>query len=300
MSSLFILVVYIFIGFVIQHSKIPVQNLHLTLNKFLINIALPAMILLETPKLLFSMDNLIPMYIAWSTMGFSAILVYFLSKRYQFSKNITGALMLVTVLPNSTLVGIPMISAYFGKEALPYIVLYDQLGTSLWLAVYATIVVAFYTSKGAVSPLTITLKILRFPPLIAFVFAMTYGALSEFSFITNILNLITLGLVPAALISVGLQLKFKIETDEIKPFVISILIKLIFAPTLAIFICYSFGWLDLLIAKVSIMEAGMASMITAGVIASINGLAPRLSNAIVAYSISFSFITSWILYKLII
>jgi len=299
MSSLFILVVYIFIGFILQHSKLRVQNLHLTLNKFLINIAIPAVILLETPKLQFSMDNLIPMYIAWATMGTSALLVYFLSKRYQFSKNVTGSLMLVTVLPNSTLVGIPMISAYFGAGSLPIIVLYDQLGTSLWLAVYATIIVAFYTSKGAVSYSAILIKILRFPPLIAFVFAMTYGALTDFIFITNALEIITLGLVPAALISVGLQLKFKIETDEIKPFVISILIKLIFAPALAIFICYIFGWLDLFIAKISIMEAGMASMITAGVIASINGLAPRLSNAIVAYSISFSFFTSWILYILI-
>jgi len=298
-SSLFILVVYIFIGFILQHSKLPVQNLHLKLNKFLINIAIPAVILLETPKLHLSMDNLIPMYIAWATMATSAFFVYFLSKRYHFSRNITGSLMLVTVLPNSTLVGIPMISAYFGAESLPFIVLYDQLGTSLWLAVYATIIVAFYTNKGVVSPLGITLKILRFPPLIAFVFAMTYGSLNEFSFLITILEIITLGLVPAALISVGLQLKFKIATDEIKPFVISVLIKLIFAPALAILICYSFGWLDLLIAKVSIMEAGMASMITAGVIASINGLAPRLSNAIVAYSISFSFFTSWILYILI-
>ena len=299
MSSLFILVVYIFIGFVLQHSKLPVQNLHFTLNKFLINIAIPAVILIETPKLYLSMDNLIPMYIAWATMGTSALLVYFLSKRYHFSRNVTGSLMLVTVLPNSTLIGIPMISAYFGAESLPIIVLYDQLGTSLWLAVYATIIVAFYTNKGVVSPLGITLKILRFPPLIAFVFAMTYGSLNDFSFLITILEIITLGLVPAALISVGLQLKFKIATDEIKPFVISVLIKLIFAPALAILICYSFGWIDLLIAKVSIMEAGMASMITAGVIASINGLAPRLSNAIVAYSISFSFFTSWILYILI-
>jgi len=300
MSSLFILVVYIFIGYVLQHSKLPVQNLHLTLNKFLINIAIPSVILIETPKLQFSMDNLIPMYIAWATMGTSAVLVYFLSKRYHFSRNVTGSLMLVTVLPNSTLVGIPMISAYFGAASLPFIVLYDQLGTSLWLAVYATIIVAFYTSKGAISPLSITAKILRFPPLIAFVFAMIYGSINDFSFIITILEFITLGLVPAALISVGLQLKFKIANNEIKPFVVSVLIKLIFAPAIAIFICYSFGWLDLLIAKVSIMEAGMASMITAGVIASINGLAPRLSNAIVAYSISFSFITSWILYKIII
>jgi predicted permease len=105
--------------------------------------------------------------------------------------------------------------------------------------------------------------------------------------------------VPLALISVGLQLEFKLETSEIKPFVVSLMIKLIISPIIAIFVCYIFGWSDLLIGKVSIMESGMAAMITAGVIASMNGLAPRLSNAIVAYGIALSLFTSWILFLVI-
>ena len=96
---------------------------HLKLNKFLIYVALPAMILLETPKIAFSTNSMIPVYISWSVMIMSALLVYFASKRYQFTREVTGALMLVTVLTNSTFVGIPVITAYFGVEALPFIVL---------------------------------------------------------------------------------------------------------------------------------------------------------------------------------
>jgi hypothetical protein len=44
----------------------------------------------------------------------------------------------------------------------------------------------------------------------------------------------------------------------------------------------------------------MAPMITAGAIASMAGLAPRLSSAIVGYGILFSFITTYIIAKLIL
>ena len=63
--------------------------------------------------------------------------------------------------------------------------------------------------------------------------------------------------------------------------------------------CYIFGWNNLLIAKVSIMESAMPAMITAGLVASINGFAPKLANAIVAYGIALSLITSGIVYLII-
>jgi len=63
-------------------------------------------------------------------------------------------------------------------------------------------------------------------------------------------------------------------------------------------ICAAFSW-DNMAAKVSILESGMAPMITAGAIASMAGLAPRLSSAIVGYGIVFSFGTSAVLYYFI-
>jgi len=300
MSNFLLILAYISIGFLFKNIKLPIKDLHLKLNKFIISIALPSMILLETPKLVFSANSMIPVYISWTTMGISALLVYFLSKKYHFSKEVTGSLMLVTVLTNSSFVGIPVITAHFGMESLPFIVLYDQLGTAFWLATYATIVVAYYGSKGDISFKIIVLKIMKFPPLIAFVLAILFKQYTYPDLLTTALEFITLTIVPFALISVGLQLEFKLATSEVKPFVVSLIIKLIVAPIIAILICYIFGWGDLLIGKVSIMEAGMASMITAGVIASMNGLAPRLSNAIVAYGIAISLFTSWILYLIIV
>ncbi len=299
MTNFILIFLYLLIGFTLKKSRLSLPYLHLKLNRFIILIALPAMILLETPKIQFSANSMIPMYIAWCTMGISAILVYLISKKYHFTKEVTGSLMLVTVLTNSTFVGIPIITAYFGTASLPFIVIYDQLGTSFWLATYGTIIAAYYSSKGNVSYLIIIKKIIRFPPLIAFIVAILFSPYTYPIFLTNILEILTMSIVPFALISVGLQLQFKLKTSEVKPFAFSLIIKLIISPIIAIIMCYMFDWSDLLIGKVSIMESGMAAMITAGVIASINGLAPRLSNAIVAYGIALSMITSWILYMLI-
>jgi len=54
-----------------------------------------------------------------------------------------------------------------------------------------------------------------------------------------------------------------------------------------------------LAANVSIMEASMAPMITAAAVASMAGLAPRLSSAIVGYGIILSLGTTWVVHYLI-
>lgn len=257
------------------------------------------MILLQIPKLQFSTDNLIPVYIAWATMGGSAIAVLLASRYFAFTKEVTGSLMLVSVLTNSIFVGIPVTTAYYGTESLPFILLYDQLGTSIWLAVYGSIVISYYSSKGNFSFISIIKKVMRFPPLLAFISAILLSSYTYPDLISTLLELIALSVVPLALISVGLQLQFRLNPSEIKPFAVSLFIKLIIAPLIALVICLIFGWDQLLVGKVSIMESGMAAMITAGILASINGLAPRLSNAIVAYGIAFSIVTSWGLFILI-
>lgn len=257
------------------------------------------MILLQIPNLEFNASAYIPISVAWMVMTFSAVLVYFTAKYFQFSKEITGSLMLVTVLTNSSFVGIPLISAYFGATALPYIIVYDQLGTFLALATYGTIVAAYYSAKSEVNLKIITSKILLFPPFLTLVIAMFLTDVKFIPFVDQVLHLASETIVPFALIAVGLQMQFKLPKEELKPFVVSLSIKLIIAPLFAILICYIFSW-EGLVAQVSIMEAGMAPMITAAAMASFIGLAPRLSNAIVGYGILISFATSFVLYQIII
>ncbi|MDD2905963.1 MAG: AEC family transporter [Sulfurimonas sp.] len=298
MENFLLIFVALFAGYSIQKLRLFPDNAATTCNQFIITIAFPAIILLQVPKIDFSYEMLLPAFIAWIVMFFSALFVLLLSKILHFSKEVTGALLLVGVLTNSSFLGIPIINAYFGAEAIGYVLVYDQLGTFLAFAIYGTFVASYYSSEHKLEFKLILTKLFTFPPFIALLLAFTLTGAAFDPAISSTLEALSATIVPLALVAVGLQLQFRLPRDDLKPFGTALFIKLLFAPFVAILFCWIFDF-ESLAAKVSILEAGMAPMITAGVLASMAGLAPRLSASIVGYGILFSFATTAFLYLFI-
>ncbi len=298
MENFILIILCISLGYIIQKLKIFSSEAPKVLNQFVIYISLPALILLEFPKIEFSISIIVPIVIGWSTMLFSALLVLLFAKILKFTKEITGALMLVTVLGNTIFLGLPLIEAYYGKASIPYILMYDQLASFIFLTIYAPFIISVYSSSDKFNIRIVLSKVIIFPPFLALLVVLvlmntTYPYPKE---LTHVLSVLAMTITPVILVAVGLQLQFKMPKEDITPFATSLGIKIIISPILAILICYIFGWNDLA-AKVSIMEAGMPSMITAGAMASIAGLAPRLSTAIVGYGIILSFFTTSAIYS---
>lgn len=298
MDNFFLIAFTFLLGFILQKFKIFSEDMPLTLNRFVIYISLPALILVSIPKLSFSIEMFIPPLVAWIVMIVSAITILLISRVMGFSKKIEGSLMLVGVLTNSSFVGIPMITAYLGEESLAYLMMYDQLGTAIALGTYGTIVVIYYTNSGKIIPSQILKKILIFPPFIALVVSFILLGKSYPDALEYTLNSLASTVIPLALVAAGLQLKLFLPREEITPFIAAIGVKLIIAPLVALAVCALFAW-DNLASQVAIMESGMAPMITAGAIASMAGLAPRLSAAIVGYGIIFSFASSAVLFRML-
>ena len=298
MENFILIVLAIAMGYLFNRLRLFPEEAAAVLNKFVIFISLPAMILLQIPKLTLSMDILIPVVIAWTVMTLTAILTLFISNKFHFSKEVTGALMLVAVLTNSSFLGIPIINAYLGDKALPFILVYDQIGTFLALATYGTFVAAYYSNKSEINMQTMAVKILTFPPFVSLIIALFFIGIPFPDAISKVLASLANTIVPLALVAVGLQLQLKLPGHEIQPFAIALFIKLIIAPLIALAIVSLAGWTNLA-ASVSVMEAGMAPMVTAGAMASLSGLAPRLSSAIVGYGILISFFTTAVLVKLL-
>ena len=298
MENFILILLAIAIGYGLNRLRIFPEDAADILNKFVIYISLPAMILLQIPKLAFSMDIVIPVVIAWIVMVITAIITLVVSKVLHFTKEITGALMLVAVLTNSSFLGIPIINAYLGTEALPFILVYDQMGTFLALATYGIFVASYYSNKSEINFQIMIVKVLTFPPFISLIIALFFIGTPFPDVISKVLSTFANTIVPVALVAVGLQLQLKLPGHEIQPFGIALFIKLIIAPMIAIAIVNIAGWTNLA-ANVSVMEAGMAPMITAGAMASLSGLAPRLSSAIVGYGILISFFTTAVLFKFI-
>ena len=135
-----------------------------------------------------------------------------------------------------------MITAYLGQSSLPYLMMYNQLGSVIALGTYGTFVVVYYGQSGNIIPSQMLKKVLIFPPFMAFVLAFAFIGKSYPLMIERTLSALASTVIPLALVATGLQLKLFLPKDEIKPFAVSIAIKLIFAPILAIFVSAIIVW----------------------------------------------------------
>jgi len=300
MGTFIFILFLMLLGFTLKKSKIFPEQTSQVLNLFIIYISLPAIIINEVPKITFSSEILIPVFIAWTTTILGAISILILSKIFNWNRNTTGALLLVGVLGNTSFIGIPMVSHYFGTEGLPYVIIYDQIGTFLALSTYGAVVIAIYSDNdGAkVSVQEIFKKIFKFPPFISLMIAFALNGVEFEAAISNALSTLGNTLIPLALISVGYNLQLKIPKKDMSPFLLGIANKLILLPIFAFIIVYFFGF-EGFITDVSLLESAMGPMITAGVVASMAGLAPKLVSSILGYGIFISIVTIAIAFELI-
>lgn len=304
MENFLLIALSIFLGYVIQHWNIFTKQAPIVLNQFVIYISLPAMVLLQIINLQFSIDILIPVVIAYATMFSCAVLVWLFSKIFSFSTEVTAALLLVAVWGNTSFLGIPLVEAYFGKEGLPYVIVYDQFGSFLSLSLFAGFIISYHSGASAITLKEVFRKIMKFPPFLALLVAFVFLFMKvEYPVaVKQTLEALSQTIVPLALVAVGLQLKLKLPRQEVTPLLLALFTKLVFSPVVALVIAgIFFGFFhessQKLSVQVSIFEAGMAPMITAGALATVANIAVRLSSAIVGYGIVLSFLTTAILFS---
>jgi hypothetical protein len=193
-----------------------------------------------------------------------------------------------------------MVKAFFGESAIPYALLYDQLGSFLALATYGSLILALYgtgESKPAVG--TIVKKVISFPPFIALVLAFILKAFPYPPVAVGLLEILASTLVPLVMIAVGFQLTLRLSREVTSQLFVGLSIKLVAAPVAALFFCKIAG-LEGEAVQVSIFEAGMPPMVSAGALAILANLSPALTAALVGIGIVLSFATLPILYQMLL
>ncbi len=292
MGSLLLLVVCLLVGKLLQRVPAVPLNAAQTLNQFVIHVSLPALALYFIPEVEFNASLLFPVGVAWITFGASMLFFLLLQRLLGWSRKLTGCLIVVAGLGNTAFIGFPIIEALYGKEGLATAVLIDQPGTFVVLSILGVGVSAWY-SRGGTTAGALLLKIVRFPPFIAFVVALLLGALGiRFNAdLKDMLWRIGSTVSSVALVSVGLQLKLERRSKHWLPLTFGLAFKLLLAPAL-IFLLYAVlaGRRDPTIA-VCVLEAAMAPMITGAIVASSYGLKPKLANMMIGVGIPLSFLT---------
>ncbi len=260
------------------------------LNGFIIHISLPALTILYIHDLTIDSSLLLTAGMAWLLFGCAWLIFGVAGKLFKLDRETTGALILVAGLGNTSFVGLPMIEAYYGKEFLGIGIIADQLGSFMVLSTLGILAATLYSS-GNVTPRQMARKILLFPPFQALILALLLRPISFPEWSIQILQKLGSTLTPLALVSVGFQLQFGGMRQVLMPLASGLAYKLLLGPAL-IFLLYSsiIGATGSAV-QITIFEAAMAPMITAGIIAIDHDLRPQLVGMLVGIGIPLSFIT---------
>lgn len=285
-----ILLLPLLLGYLFSKTKFVPKKTAPVLNFFVINIALPATILISIRNISLSYDLLIPAVAQWISLFVTALIVIAISKLCKFDRLVTGTLLLVVPLGNTAFLGLSIIPVFFGFSAIPYGVMYDQLGSFLALATYGAAVAGAYGKSNNVGQKSLAVKIATFPP---FIFLVIGFLLKDYTFpilLSDLLSLLSMALVPTAMLAIGMNVSFKIKRQLIGPLISAIIIKLILMPIILLLSFYITG-IKGLAAQISVFQSAMPSMITAAILASDRGLDKSLSTAIVGVGLVVSLAT---------
>lgn len=299
MENFVVTITCLLIGMTIRRIPAFHEETGNVLNLFVIYISLPALVLLKIPELVFSRNLLVPALLPWVMLLLSCLGILLLAKILQWGRATTGCLLLLVPMGNTSFLGIPMVKAFFGDQAIPYAVLYDQLGSFLALATYGSFILAYYGSGiKHITPATVIKKIATFPPFIALVLAFALRLITYPPVAVNLLKVLSATLVPLVMIAVGFKLKLRLSKEVIAQLSIGLSIKLVAAPIVALLLCKIAGLAGEPV-RVSIFESGMPPMVSAGAMAIMANLAPELTAALVGIGILLSFVTLPVLFQIL-
>lgn len=290
MTNIAVLVVCLLVGIILRATKRMPENAHVTINGFIVHVALPALILGQIHGMRLSPELLFPVSMPWVLFALSALVFAAIGRLMKLSADVIGALIMTAGLANTSFVGLPMIETFYGVKDLSIGILIDQLGTYLVLSTLGITVACIYSS-GTASWREIVRKVITFPPLIALALAIVLLPIIYPSWLSGVLHRLGDTLAPLALVSVGLQLRLDQMAGNRMPLGMGLGFKLILGPLLvALLYAGALSWSGET-SRVTIFEAAMGPQIGGAIVAMQYGLSPSLITLMVGIGIILSFVT---------
>ncbi|MGE0155616.1 MAG: AEC family transporter [Geobacter sp.] len=290
MANIILLIVCLVAGLILRWTGRFPDNTPASLNGFVIHISLPAAAILHIHSLQLDASMLVAPLMAWLLFGGAWLFFHLAGKLFSLPQRTIGALVLVGGLGNTSFVGLPMIEAYYGREWLGVGILADQLGTFMTLATLGILAATVYSS-GSASPRQMAQKIIFFPPFQALILAIILRPVPFPDWTVAVLRKLSDTITPLALASVGFQLRFTSLTGLRTRLALGLGYKMLLGPLLIAAVYLGLLGLRGTAIQVTIFEAAMAPMITAGIIAMDHDLDPQLVTMMLGIGIPLSFAT---------
>ncbi len=290
MGALLMLFVCLLLGVLVARFARPPTGMVHGLNWWVINVALPALVLELIPKLRFDPQLWFLVAATWVVFGGAWLLFGTLGPRWGWSRQRIGALILVCGLGNTSFMGYPMMQALHGEAGLSLAVVADQLGCFPLLASVGIVVASLYAGR-APDPGFIVRRIVTFPAFVSLLLGVLVGLAGGWPpALDAVFGPIGATLTPLALFSVGLQFRLRPGRGQVLAAGLGLGWKLVLAPLL----CWGLGvaaGVDGLVLTVGVLQAAMAPMVSAAILADEYALEPALANTVLGAGIVLSLAT---------
>ncbi|SDG26454.1 AEC family transporter [Epilithonimonas hungarica] len=298
MINFVLIAVCIVAGMIFKSTKTIHPDAHKGINTWIIYLALPAVSFKYLPKVQWSAEMLFPILSTVLTTIGCWIFMLFYNKAKNYSARSVSSMKLASGFSNTSFIGFPLISAFYGEQYLSIAIICDQ--TMFFMLSTMGIVAALRggSKSGNVSPKFVLKRLFTFPPFLGCISALILSQFIDLHFAEPMFDKLASTVAPLALFSVGLQLKFNGWRKLIPQISTSMLYKLILSPILILICALIFG-IKGDVAKISIFEAAMPTVLTASVIAEQFRLNTKLVNLIIGISIIAGFVTTGIWFEII-
>ena len=251
------------------------------MNRWVVSIALPALILAKLPALALGSDAVVPVVSAWFTISVAVAVVLVVSRRRGWPSEVTGALLMVVPLGNTAFLGLPVVTAILGHDHVPAALAFDQMGTFLALATYGSFVAGrFGAGERGMRP--VARRLVTFPPFIALVVSMLLRLATVPELLHRVLAGTGRSVAPVAIVSLGLRFVPRLRFRRGHIVLFGLVVKMLLLPAVVFAAAMLLGdptgpsW------QSSVLQSAMPPMVTAGIIGISAGFDEELTTTLVA------------------
>lgn len=298
MVNFVLIAVCILAGTIFKATKAIHPDAHKGINTWILYLALPTVSFKYLPKVVWSTEMLFPILSTFLVAIGSWLFMMFYSKQKGYSTRSRSTLEIISGYSNTSFIGFPLISAFFGEKLLSIAIICDQ---TMFLALSTLGIIAAIkggSKSGKVSAQFILKRLFTFPPFLGCISALVISQYVNLDFAEPFFDKLASTVAPLALFSVGLQLKFNGWKKLLPQMSVSMLYKLILAPAMVLGLALLLG-IKGDIAKISVFEAAMPTVVTSSIIAEQYRLNTKLTNLTIGFSIVIGFATTAIFYQIL-
>ncbi len=300
MENLILLFICLITGILLRYYRLVPEKSYQLLNQLLICVFIPAITFLHIAETTFNASFFLPIITPWIVYTSSFLFFSFYAIINKTKKADIGTLILTGGISSISFVGFPIFEMLYGKQGLEAGIMMSQAGTFLVCSTLGVITASLYGAEK-LTVITMITNILKFPPFIAFSFALLLNLLHYRHpiIIRDVLEKIGSPFSVIALITIGLQIEFSKNIINNKLLIAGLFFKLIIAPLIVfilMLLCFDrFG----MIQEICVLGAAMGSMNTAAILVYRHKLNEALAAKMVAIGIPLSLPLIYIIHLLL-